>query len=160
VSDRRLDTTFRRLSDREIEMNRLFDAPRELVFEAYTEPEHIPHWWGPREVTTIVETMDVRPGGAWRFVQRDADGNEYAFYGEYREVVPPERLVSTFTFEGMPELEMVDTLTLSEQDGKTLLTVVSRFASQEDRDAMVESGLEGGAIEMWERLAELLAQQK
>jgi uncharacterized protein YndB with AHSA1/START domain len=149
-------TTFRVLSEREIEMTRLFAAPRELVFRGYTDPEHIPHWWGPRGVTTIVETMDVRPGGAWRFIQRHADGAEYAFYGEYREVVPPERIVSTFEFEGFPGLVMVDTLTLSEEDDKTTLTVISRFASREERDTMVESGLEDGAAEMWERLAEHL----
>jgi uncharacterized protein YndB with AHSA1/START domain len=149
-------TTFRIVSDREIEMTRVFDAPRELVFEAYSKPEHIPHWWGPRSVTTIVETMDVRPGGAWRFIQRDQDGVEYAFYGEYREVVPPERIVSTFEFEGFPGLVMVDTLTLRDVDGKTTLTVNSRFASREERDRMVESGLEDGAREMWDRLAEHL----
>lgn len=147
---------FKILSDREVEMTRSFDAPRTLVFEAYTDPMHIPHWWGPRGVTTIVETMDVRPGGAWRFIQHHPDGNQYAFYGEYREVVPPERLVSTFIFEGWPDLVMVDTLTLTEHNGRTTLTVVSRFASIEDRDAMLESGLEDGAAEMWDRLAEYL----
>jgi uncharacterized protein YndB with AHSA1/START domain len=157
LADRtRSATSLRVLSDREIEMTRVFDAPRELVFAAYTKPEHIPHWWGPRTVTTIVETMDVWPGGAWRFIQRDADGTEYAFYGEYREIVPPERIVSTFEFEGFPGLVMVDTLTLHEADGKTTLTVISRFTSREDRDRMVESGLEDGAREMWDRLAEHL----
>jgi uncharacterized protein YndB with AHSA1/START domain len=156
VDKARGTATFRILSDREVEMTRVFDAPRALVFAAYSKPEHIPHWWGPRSVTTIVEAMDVRPGGAWRFIQRDADGAEYAFYGEYREVEPPERIVSTFEFEGFPGLVVVDTLTLREADGKTTLTVISRFTSREERDRMVESGLEGGAREMWERLAEHL----
>jgi uncharacterized protein YndB with AHSA1/START domain len=150
--------TFRIISEREIEMTRIFAAPRELVFEAYTDPGHIPHWWGPCSVTTRVESMDVRPGGRWRFIQRYPDGAEYAFFGEYREVAPPERLVSTFEFEGVPGLVMVDTLTLREADGKTMLTVISRFASREERDRMRESGLHDGAAEMWDRLAEHLAQ--
>lgn len=150
-------TSFRILSDREVEMTRLFAAPRELVFAAYTDPEQIPFWWGPRGVTTVVETMDVRPGGAWRFIQHHPDGAEYAFFGEYREIVPPERIVSTFQFAGFPDLVMEDTLTLTEQDGQTVLTVVSRFTSLEHRDRMLDSGLAGGAAEMWERLAEHLA---
>jgi uncharacterized protein YndB with AHSA1/START domain len=150
-------TTFRILSDHEVEMTRVFDAPRELVFAAYTDAKQIPHWWGPRGVTTIVETLDVRPGGVWRFIQHHPDGAEYVFYGEYREIVPPERIVSTFEYEGFPGMVMLDTLTLHEADGKTTLTVISRFASRQDRDRMLESGLEGGAAEMWERLAEHLA---
>jgi uncharacterized protein YndB with AHSA1/START domain len=149
--------SFTILSDREVEMTRLFDAPRALVFEAYTNPIHVPHWWGPRGVTTVVEAMDVRPGGAWRFTQHHPDGNQYTFYGEYHEVVPPERLVSTFEYVGMPGMVMTDTLTLTERDGRTLLRVVSRFSSLEHRDAMIESGLEGGGVEMWDRLAEYLA---
>ena len=143
-------------SDREITMTRVFDAPRELVFQAHTDPQHIPHWWGQRGSTTIVDTMDVRPGGAWRFVQRDPEGNEYGFRGEYREVVPPERLVYTFEFEGMPGQILVETITFEEHDGKTRLTSTSVFSSVEDRDGMLESGMESGAIESWDRLAELL----
>jgi uncharacterized protein YndB with AHSA1/START domain len=150
--------TFRVLSEQEVVMTRVFDAPRALVFQAYTDPAHIPYWWGPRSVTTIVAEMNVRPGGRWRFIQRHADGAEYAFFGEYREVAFPERLVSTFEFEGFPGLVMVDTLTLHETDGRTTLTVISRFASREERDRMLESGLEDGAAEMWDRLAEHLAQ--
>src|SRR3712207_6182333 len=77
-------TTFSKPSDREIAMSRVFDAPRELVFQAYTDPVHIPHWWGQRSSTTIIDTFDVRPGGAWRFIERDPEGNEYAFRGEFR----------------------------------------------------------------------------
>ncbi len=150
-------TTFSTLSDREIVMERVFDASRELVFEAHTDPKHIPHWWGPRGMTTTVDTMDVRPGGSWRFVHRDQDGNEYGFYGEYREVLVPARLVSTFEFEGMPGHVLVDTATFEEVDGKTRLTVTSLFESGEDLDGMIESGMESGAIESWDRLAELLA---
>ena len=149
-------TTFSKPSDLEIGMTRVFDAPRELVFQAYTDPEHIPHWWGQRNSTTIVDTMDVRPGGLWRYIQRDPDGNEYAFNGEYREVVAPERLVYTFEFEGMPGHIVVNTMTFEERDGKTTITSTSLFASVEDRDGMLESGMESGANESWDRLAELL----
>ncbi len=145
-------------SDREIVMTRVFDAPRQLVFKACTDPKLIPQWWGLRSNSTTVDKMDVRPGGVWRFVQRDADGNEYAFNGEYREIVPPERLVNTFEFEGVPGHIVVDTATFEElPGGKTRLTVTSLFASVEDRDGMLASGMEGGAIETWDRLAELLA---
>ena len=150
-------TTFTKPSDREIGMTRVFDAPRELVFRAYTDAELIPQWWGLRTHTTIVDVMDVRPGGAWRYIQRDQDGNEYAFRGEFREIVPPERLVSTFEYEGMPGHIAVDTAVFDEVDGKTTVTVTSLFDSVEDRDGMLESGMESGAAETWERLAELLA---
>jgi uncharacterized protein YndB with AHSA1/START domain len=149
-------TTYTTPSDREIGMTRDFDAPRELVYQAYTDPNHIPHWWGPRRMTTTVDTLDVRPGGAWRIVQRDPEGNEYGFRGEYREVVPPERLVYTFEFEGMPGHILVETVTFEEQGGKTTVTSTALFDSVEDRDGMLESGMESGAIESWDRLEELL----
>lgn len=153
-------TTFTKPSEREVGMSRVFDAPRELVFEAYTDPKHIPHWWGPRGYTTIVDQMDVRPGGRWRYINRAPDGAEYAFNGEYREIVPPARLVSTFEFEGMPGHISIDTATFDEVDGKTLVTVTSLFQSAEDRDGMLESGMESGATESWDRLAELLESLK
>src|SRR5688572_18911430 len=99
------------LSDLQVAMSRVFDAPRELVFKAYTDPQAVAHWWGLRSTTTLVDKMDVRPGGEWRYVQRDADGNEHGFHGEYREVDPPARLVSTFEWEGMPGHVMVDAVT-------------------------------------------------
>jgi len=144
-------------SDLEIVMTRVFDAPRDLVFKAYTDPEAIPQWWGQRASTTTVDKMDVRPGGVWRYIQRDADGNEYAFNGEYREIIPPERLVNTFEFEPMPGHVTVDTATFEDVDGKTRLTVSSLFTCIEDRDGMLSSGMEEGAIETWDRLAEYLA---
>lgn len=149
-------TTYTTPSDREIGMTRVFNAPRELVYQAYTDPNHVPHWWGPRRMTTTVNTMDVRPSGAWRVVQRDPEGNEYGFRGEYREVVPPERLVYTFEFEGMPGHILVETVTFEEQDGKTTVTSTALFDSVEGRDGMLESGMESGAIESWDRLEELL----
>jgi uncharacterized protein YndB with AHSA1/START domain len=151
-------TTFATPSDREITMTRVFDAPRELVFAAHTDAQHVQNWWGQRNSTTIVDVLDVRPGGAWRFVQRDPEGNEYGFRGEFREVVPPERLVYTFEFEGMPGHIVVDTITFEEHDGKTTILSTSLFESVEDRDGMLESGMESRATESWDRLAELLDQ--
>ena len=142
-------------SDREIVMTRAFDAPRELVFEAHSKCEHMAKWWGPRKYTLNVCEMDFRPGGAYRLVQRGPDGDEHGFRGEYREIVPPERIVWTFEYEGMPGHVSVDTLTLEDLGGgKTRLTAHSRFDSVEDRDAMLQSGMEEGAAETWDRLAE------
>ena len=143
-------------SDREIVMTRVFDAPRELVFEAHSKCEHLTQWWGPRGHTLPVCELDFRPGGAWRFVSRGTDGGEDAFRGEFREIVAPERIVWTFEYEGMPGHISVDTLTLVEQDGKTTLTATSIFDSVEDRDGMLQSGMEAGATETWDRLAEHL----
>src|SRR2546426_7211319 len=102
--------------------------------------------------------MDVRPGGAWRFVHRTADGNEYGFRGEYREVVPPERIVQTFEFEPMAGHISVETATFTERDGRTLLTVRSVFSTKEDRDGMVQSGMESGLTETHDRFAEHVAE--
>jgi uncharacterized protein YndB with AHSA1/START domain len=143
-------------SDREIVMTRVFDAPRRLVFEAHSKPEHVRRWWGPRRFTVAVRDMDFRPGGAWRFVHQGPDGTEYGFRGVYREIVPPERIVQTFEFEGMPGHVSVETLTLVERDGKTTLTTRSVFETREDRDGMLQSGMEAGAAETWDRLAEYL----
>jgi uncharacterized protein YndB with AHSA1/START domain len=146
------------LSDREVVLTRVFDAPRELVFRAHTDPDLIPQWWGLRSNTTVVEQMDVRSGGIWRFVQRDAQGNEFAFHGEYREVLPPERLINTFEFEGLPGHIILDTSVFEElPDGRTQLTATSLFATIVDRDGMINSGMESGSNESWDRLAELLA---
>lgn len=141
----------------DIVLTREFDAPRDLVFRVYTDPRAIPNWWGPRRLTTTVDRMDVRPGGAWRFVQRDADGSEYAFHGVYHDVVPPERVVTTFEFEGMPGHVAMETTTLEDLGGgRTRLTTTSVFQTVEDRDGMVASGMEEGATESMDRLAELL----
>jgi uncharacterized protein YndB with AHSA1/START domain len=146
------------LSDREVVLTRIFEAPRELVFRAHTDPELIPQWWGLRSNTTIVEKMDVRQGGMWRFVQRDATGHEFVFYGEYRQIVPPERLVNTFEFEDVPGHIILDTLIFEElPDGKTQLTATSLFETIGDRDGILSSGMESGSNESWDRLAELLA---
>jgi uncharacterized protein YndB with AHSA1/START domain len=136
------------------------DAPRELVFEAHSSCEHMERWWGPRKYTVIDCKMDFRPGGEWRIVHRGPDGEEYGFRGEFREIVPPEKIVWTFEFEGMPGHVSVETLTLDEQDGKTKLTATSLWDSVEDRDGMLETGMQEGAAETWDRLAELLEELK
>jgi uncharacterized protein YndB with AHSA1/START domain len=143
-------------SEREIVLTRVFDAPRHLVFKALTSCDHLKHWWGPRRMTISSCRMDFRPGGSYRIAHRDTDGTEYGFRGEYREIVPPERIVQTFEFEGMPGHVSVETLTLVEQGGKTTYTSTSVFDSVEDRDGMLQSGMEEGAAETLDRLAEYL----
>lgn len=146
------------LSDREITITRTFNAPRELVFKAMTTPELIARWWGPRGSNVVVDQLEVRPGGAWRFLEHSADGNVYGFRGEFREIVPPERVVQTFEFEGLPGHIIVETLTLAEENGITTLTILDAFASQEDRDGMIASGMESGMNESYDKLDELLAE--
>ena len=143
-------------SDREVTITRIFDAPREHVFEISTNPDLIPQWWGPKRYTTTVEKMDVRPGGVWRFIQRDREGNEYAFNGVYGEIEPPRLEVHTFEFEGMPGHVMTETSVFEDLEDKTRLTVTDRFQTTEDRDGMFISGMKEGATESMNRLEELL----
>ncbi|MBA3530862.1 MAG: SRPBCC family protein [Ardenticatenales bacterium] len=143
-------------SEREILMTRVFNAPRELVFRAHTDAELIPQWWGLRDSTTIVDKLDFQPDGAWRFIERSADGAQIGFNGVFREVSPPERLTYTFEYEGMPGHISVNTLSFDEQDGKTTLTSHIVFDSAEDRDGMLQSGMEWGANQSHEQLDELL----
>jgi uncharacterized protein YndB with AHSA1/START domain len=143
-------------SDREIVMTRVFDAPRDLVFEAHSSCEHMSNWWGPRKYEFASCEIDFRPGGTWRIVHRGPDGEEYGFHGEFREIVPPERITWTFEFEGFPGQVSVETLTLEEHDGKTTITATSVFDSVEARDAMIDSGMESGAAESYDRLDEYL----
>jgi uncharacterized protein YndB with AHSA1/START domain len=141
----------------EMTITRVFDAPRELVFKVMTDPDLVPKWWGPRELSTVVDKMDLRPGGGWRFVQRDTAGNEYGFHGVYHLIDPPARVVQTFEFEGAPGHVVMETMTLEEFDGKTRLLQHSVFQTVADRDAMVQSGMEKGSTESMDRLAEILA---
>jgi uncharacterized protein YndB with AHSA1/START domain len=142
---------------REITMERIFDAPRELVWKVWTNRDLIAQWWGPKTLITTVDQMDLKPGGRWRFIQRDPDGNEYAFNGVYREIVPPERLVATFNFEPIgPGHELVEIVTFEEQGGKTKLTSKACYNTLEDLEGMLMSGMEGGATETMDRFAELL----
>jgi uncharacterized protein YndB with AHSA1/START domain len=140
----------------EVIITRVFGAPRDLVFKAYTDPNLIPQWWGPKRFTTTIDKMDVKPGGLWRFVQRDAAGNVYAFHGVYHEVRSPERIVDTFEFEGTPGHVSLETCTLEDIGGRTKLTTRSVFQTIEDRDEMLRAGMEEGVLETMDRLAELL----
>ncbi len=138
-------------------MERVFDAPREAVFKAFTDPRAIPQWWGPKRLATTVDRMDVRPGGLWRFVQRDADGNEYAFHGVYKVIDPPKLLSATFNFEGIPGVhELLQTVTFEDLGGRTKVVNIATYANVEDLDGMVASGMESGATESWDRLADLV----
>jgi uncharacterized protein YndB with AHSA1/START domain len=144
-------------TEREIHVERVFDAPRDRVFAVYTDPELIPEWWGPRGTTATVDQMDVTPGGSWRFVIHIADGSETAFRGTYREVTPPERIVQTFEWEGMPGHVSVETATFEDLGDRTKVTTTSIFHTTEERDGMLGSGMEGGLNETYARLDELLA---
>jgi uncharacterized protein YndB with AHSA1/START domain len=138
----------------------IFDAPRELVWKAMTDPDLIPRWWGPKMLATIVDQLDLRRGGIWRFIQRGPEGDDYVFHGVYHDIVQPERVVQTFEFEGMPGHVSLQTTIFDEHDGRTEATQTSVFQSIEDRDGMLNSGMEKGATESHDRLAELLKEIK
>lgn len=144
-------------SDTEILQVRSFDAPPDLVYKAFTDPTLIPKWWGPRNTTTTVDEMDVRVGGKWRYIQHGDDG-EYAFRGEYREIVPGKKVVSTFEFEPLAGHISVEHTTYEPEGSGTKLTTLSKFSSKEDRDGMLQSGMEQGAGETLDRFEELLAE--
>ena len=144
-------------SAREIRLTRLFDAPRALIFEAMSKPEHIKRWWGclGEGYSVPVCEVDLRPGGAWRFVNRTPKGQDVAFYGVYREIAPPERVVFTEIFEQFPDIESVVTAVLTEEDGKTRLTVTCLYPSADVRDMVLKSGMERGAGISYDRLEEV-----
>ena len=140
----------------QIVVTRSFDAPRDQVFKALTDPDAVRQWWGRRTNETVVDELEARPGGRWRFVQRDGDGNEHGFRGVYHEAAP-ERIVHTFEYEGLPGHVLLETITLEEEDGRTRMTDSSVFQSVADRDGMLSSGMEDGAAEAFDRLDEHLA---
>src|ERR687890_956038 len=134
-------------TDEQILIRREFDAPKHLVYKAWTTPELVKRWWsGNRGEMTIAE-IDLRVGGAWRYVMVTDEGFEVAFHGVYREIVPNERIVSTEVYEGMPEGEALNTVTLTETEGRTTLTVLVQHSSKEARDAHIDSGMETGMQE-------------
>jgi uncharacterized protein YndB with AHSA1/START domain len=149
-------TIFTTPSDREIAMTRVFDAPRRYVWDAHTNPEHLPNWLlGPEGWTMPVCEIDLRPGGAWRFGWRREDGTEMEMHGVYREVTPPERIVHTEQWGGdWPET--INTLVMTEQDGKTTLVVTVLYPSVEARDAALATGMKEGVISGHDRLADYL----
>jgi uncharacterized protein YndB with AHSA1/START domain len=144
-------------TEREIHIERIFEAPRDRVFAVYTDPALIPEWWGPRGTTTVVDRMDVRSGGDWRFVARNPDGSETAFRGTYREVSAPDRIVQTFEWEGMPGHVSVETATFEDLGDRTKVITTSIFHTTEERDGMLGAGMEGGMNETYSRMDELLA---
>jgi uncharacterized protein YndB with AHSA1/START domain len=149
-------TTFTTPSDREIVMTRVLDAPRTLVWEAHTNPEHLPHWMtGPEGWTMPVCEIDLSPGGAWHFVWRRSDGTEMEMRGVYREITPPERLVNTESW-GADWPETLNTLVLTEENGKTTITSTILYPSKEARDAALATGMKDGASMSFDRLAEYL----
>jgi uncharacterized protein YndB with AHSA1/START domain len=145
--------------EREIHVERIFDAPRDRVFAAYTDAELIPRWWGPRSTTTVVEELDARTGGFWRFTMRNEDGSETVFRGVFREVTAPERIVQTFEWDGMPGHVSVDTAVFEDLGERTKVTSTSIFHTREERDGMIESDMERGMNETYARLDELLEEQ-
>jgi uncharacterized protein YndB with AHSA1/START domain len=145
-------------SDREILITRVFDAPAALVFAAWTTPELVRCWWGWETSPLVVCDIDLRPGGTWRYVSRDAEGTEWGWHGVYLEIDAPLRLVSTEVFEGYADAEAHNTLTLTELDGTTVLTVVVLHTSREHRDGHVDSGMEGGMQHSLDRVDDLLVE--
>jgi len=142
-------------TDRQIQITREFAAPRQLVYKAYTTPELIKRWWsGDRGEVTSAE-VDLRVGGRWRYVMTANGGFEVAFHGEYREVVPNERLVTTEVYEGAPEGEAVVTHIFAEKDGRTTLTILMELPDRESRDAVINSGMEGGMQESMDHLEQV-----
>ena len=143
-------------SDREIVLTRVFDAPRHLVFDAFSKPELLKRWFGPRGWSLVVCEVDLRVGGGFRFVLRGPDGEEMGMRGVYREIVPPERSVHMESFDDYPGESQV-TAVFVEEGGKTTMTATVLYPSREVRDAVIQSGMEHGAAESYDRLAELLA---
>ncbi len=143
-------------ADREIVITRLFDAPRGLVFDAMTRPEHVRRWWGllDERYSVPVCEIDLRPGGAWRFVGRGPMG-DVVFYGEYREIAPPTRLVFTEIYAPFPDAESVVTAVFTEERGKTRLTASCTYPSREVRDTVMKSGMEKGAALSYDRLEDV-----
>ena len=146
-------------SDQEIRLTRLFDAPRQLVFEAMSKPEHVKRWWGclGEDYSVPVCEIDFRPGGKWRFVNRHPQG-EAAFYGEYLDIAPPDRMVFTEIFESYPDAVSVVTAILTEEGDRTRLTATVRYPSKEVRDIVMGTGMARGAGISYDRLEDLVAE--
>jgi uncharacterized protein YndB with AHSA1/START domain len=131
-------------TDEQILITREFDAPRHLVYRAWTTPELVKRWWSGGHGEVTIAEIDLRVGGIWRYVLIANEGSEVGFHGEYREIVPDERIVSTEVYEGMPEGEALNTLTLTEEDGRTTMSILVQHSCKEHRDAHINSGMEAG----------------
>ena len=143
----------------ELVIERVFDAPRDLVWKVITDPARVTNWWGPRGYTTTVVEMDVRPGGRWLWINHTTGGEDAPFKGEYLEVVPPERIVQTQIFDvpGFDDRPGINTMTLEDLGGRTKVTSTSRFPSAEDLQGALATGMIGGALQTYDRLAEEIA---
>jgi uncharacterized protein YndB with AHSA1/START domain len=142
-------------TDEQILITREFDAAKHLVYKAFTTPELVKRWWHANRGEMTIAEIDLRVGGKWRYVMVTGDGFEVAFQGEYREIVPNERLVSTEVFEGMPDAEALNTATFTEADGRTTLTILVQHESREHRDAHIESGMEAGMQDAFDLLEQV-----
>ena len=143
----------------ELFVTREFDAPRDLVFKAHTDPDIYVRWLGPRDLNTTLDTFEPVSGGRWRFIQKDKDGNEFGFHGVNHDVTVPERIIGTFEFEGLPESGHVILETTKFEalpGGRTRVTTQSVYQSVQDRDGMVAAGMESGVVDGHERLDEIL----
>ena len=143
-------------TDEQILITREFDAPKHLVYKAWTTPELVRCWWSANRGEVTIAEIDLRVGGVWRYVMVAEGDFEVAFHGEYREIVPNERIVSTEIYEGMPEGQAVNTVTFTEADGRTTLTILVQHTSKEHRDAHIDSGIEAGmqdAMDLLEQIA-------
>jgi uncharacterized protein YndB with AHSA1/START domain len=142
-------------TDEQILITREFDAPRHLVYKAWTTPELVKRWWSGGHGEVTIAEIDLRVGGMWRYVMIANEGFEVGFHGEYREIVPDERIVSTEVYEGMPEGEALNTLTFTEQDGRTTLSILVQHSCKEHRDAHINSGMEAGMQKAMDLLEEV-----
>ena len=142
-------------ADDQILITREFDAPKHLVYKAYTTPELVRRWWSGEQGEVTSCEIDLRVGGTWRYVMKANNGFEVAFHGEYREIVPNERLVTTEVYEGMPDAEALDEVTFTEENGRTTLTLLVQHRNQEGRDAHLNSGMEVGMQEAMDRLEQV-----
>lgn len=147
-------------SDVVVVVARVFDAPLDKVYKAYTDPKLIAQWWGPRRFTTVIEKNEMHAGGEWRFIQKDREGKEFAFRGLNLEITPMKRISQTFEFEPMPGHIIVQSAVFGDMGGKTKVTAVAIFASREDRDGMLQSNMLSGWTEGYDRLDELLAKMQ
>jgi uncharacterized protein YndB with AHSA1/START domain len=143
-------------SDREIVFTRVFNAPRQLVFDAWTKPEHVRHWYGCEKAVMTVCEIDLRPGGSYRFVLSVPDLPDFSISGVYREIVPPARIVCTERFNDDPNKEALIAVTFEERDGKTTMTSTALYRTPEDKKAVLDLGVEQGATTMFGRLDEYL----
>jgi uncharacterized protein YndB with AHSA1/START domain len=142
-------------TDEQILITREFNAPKELVYTAWMTPELVKRWWNAKRGEVTVAEIDLRVGGMWRYVMVTDDGFEVGFHGEFREIVPNERIVATEVYEGMPDAEAVNTVTFTEVDGRTTLTILVQHSKKEHRDAHIESGMEAGMQDAMDLLEEV-----